>query len=140
MRDPQRVEDSSHWILVDENARASKHPDDQGWRLHVDLPDDEGYFDLVEEQVLPERVERADANRIRRSNGIVRLNLDEARWLNALLVQIIPELARREVEGNREVAENIAARAGECAHPLELRVRGDEFSLDRCGKCHEEVP
>lgn len=110
MTKPQRTEEATHWILVDENARASKHPDDQGWRLHVEMADDEGYIDLVEEQVLPERVERADANRIRNSNGIVRLSLDEMRWLNALFVQIIPELAKRECEGNAAVAESIATR------------------------------
>lgn len=91
-----RTDNASHWILVDQAAAAAPRDIDRGWRLRVELPDDDGFVDVVEEQVLPERVMRPDANHVRASNGTVRLNLEEARWLRDRLDEVIPELERRQ--------------------------------------------
>jgi hypothetical protein len=95
MSDKTRTESATHWIRPCPNAAACKHERDQGWRLHVSFEDDEGYLEVVEEQVLPERVTRADANHIRASNGHIRLNPDECRWLIERLTEIMPTLDAR---------------------------------------------
>lgn len=92
-----RTKEAEHWIAVDEASMKAVDPADQGWRLHVemDLADDQAWVDLTEEQVFPERVERVDANHVRNSNGIVRLHLDDMRWLRDRLDELIPEVERR---------------------------------------------
>jgi hypothetical protein len=90
-----RTESASHWIRPCPNAAASPNERDQGWRLHVSFEDDEGYLEVVEEQVLPEKVGHADANFIRATNGQLRLNPDECKWLIETLSALLPTLDAR---------------------------------------------
>jgi hypothetical protein len=93
--EPTRTESAMHWIRPCPNAAACKHEIDQGWRLHVSFEDDEGYVEVFEEQVLPERVTNPAANHIRATNGEIRLNPDECRWLIDRLTEIMPTLDAR---------------------------------------------
>jgi hypothetical protein len=91
----EQAEYASHWIRPCPNAAACPKEIDQGWRLHVSFEDDEGYLEVVEEQVLPEKVARADANHIRATNGHIRLNPDECKWLIDTLTALLPTLDAR---------------------------------------------
>ena len=95
MREPLRTEDESHWIRPCPNSAACPREIDQGWRLHVSMLDHEGYVEVAEEQVFPEKVARADAHNIRATNGEIRLNPDEARWLIDTLTALLPTLEAR---------------------------------------------
>ena len=96
MSEAQRTEDATHWVRPDDREKPSTDDKERGWRLHVTLDDFEGYVEVVEEQTFPERAHRADANVIRATNGSLRLNVDEAKWLRARLDEVIPELEKRE--------------------------------------------
>ena len=93
-----RTDEAEHWLVVDEASMAAVDLDDRGWRLHIEIDhaDDQAWIDLTEEQVFPERVERVDTNHVRNSNGIVRLHLDDMRWLRARLDELIPVIERRD--------------------------------------------
>jgi hypothetical protein len=93
--EPIRTDEESHWLRPCPLAAAQKMERDQGWRLHVSMHDGEGYVEVVEEQVLPEKVERADANHVRTTNGALRLNPDECRWLIDTLTALMPTLDAR---------------------------------------------
>lgn len=95
MTAPLRTEEASHWIRPCPNAAACPREIDQGWRLHVSFEDHEGYVEVTEEQVLPEKVRRPDANRVRATNGTLRLNPDEAKWLIDTLTELLPTLDAR---------------------------------------------
>jgi hypothetical protein len=92
MSEPQRTEEESHWIRPCPNAAACPREIDRGWRLHVSMHDHEGYVEVCEERVLPERVARADAHNVLVTNGTLRLNPDEARWLIDTLTELMPTL------------------------------------------------
>lgn len=82
-----------HRILPCAASAASPSAKDKGWRLRLSRPDGENAM-LVEEQVLPERVLRPDANRILATLGRVNLNTNEARWLRDQLNELIPIMER----------------------------------------------
>jgi hypothetical protein len=87
--------DAMHWVRADEGAIQSLHQIDRGWRYHLELLDDEGFVELREERVFPERLMRLDAHNILQERGTVRMNLDEVRWLRSTLDEVIAELERR---------------------------------------------
>lgn len=87
--------EETHWILPCESSRTAPRFIDQGWRTRVHLEDGEGRVFITEEQVLPEKVDSPFANRIRATNGTVRLNLDEALFLRDVLEEVIPMLANQ---------------------------------------------
>lgn len=90
-----REDEIENWIRVDEGARRAPREVDQGWRLRLEHEDDEGHFELVEEQVFPERVLRV-ANHVKTTRKGVRMNLAEAVWLRERLDRdIIPKLERQ---------------------------------------------
>jgi hypothetical protein len=59
---------------------------DKGWRLRLSYTD--GNAELAEEQVLPERVMRPDAQRILATLGTVQLTTDEVAWLRDALAEL----------------------------------------------------
>lgn len=59
---------------------------DKGWRLRLSYLD--GNAELAEEQVLPERVMRPDANRVLATLGTVQLTTDEVAWLRDALAEL----------------------------------------------------
>jgi hypothetical protein len=74
-------------------SAACANDNERGWRLVVQYERGSGSAYFSEEQVLPERVRRIDANRVLADNGRIGLNLDEAIWLRAQLDDLIPLLA-----------------------------------------------
>lgn len=78
-------------ILPCAAAAASPNPVDKGWRLRVTC--DDGYsLELVEEQVLPERVTSPDARRVLARLGEVKLTPDEAKWLRDVIDEYLDSL------------------------------------------------
>ena len=89
-----RSEDATHWILPDPQHASNIHRDDQGWRTRVMLEDEETFAEITDEQVFPEVIAQV-ANHIRTERGIVRVRLDEARWLRGVLDEVIAEMESR---------------------------------------------
>ncbi len=90
-----RFDEAEHWIRKDVGAARALLESDRGWRLRIELMDSEGFCELYEERVFPERVLRADAHAKLGERGRVGLNLDEARWLRSSLDEVIAELEKR---------------------------------------------
>jgi hypothetical protein len=88
-------------ILPDSSEARALHanPEDRGWRLRLEREDGLANAYLHEEQVFPERVQRADAQHFRDQRSIL-LRVDEQRWLRDGLSEMLGEVV--DVEGWRE--------------------------------------
>ena len=71
------------WIRPDPDPKT-----DPGWRLRLDKQKGDVAF-LVEEQVLPERVDNPNANRIIAQNSHSMLTRAEATWLRDALIEML---------------------------------------------------
>ena len=65
---------------IDQVFPSGRKAREEGWRLHVYREEGEGLLLLAEERVLPERVDRVDAQRVLDSKRLW-LTTDDQRWL-----------------------------------------------------------
>lgn len=86
-----------HRILPCAASAGSPNEKDRGWRFRLTREEND-IARLVEEQVLPERVERIDAHRIIAKSANVSLTTEEVRWLRDALSELLPIMEADEVE------------------------------------------
>ncbi len=104
-----------HRILPCAASQKSPSKEDKGWRLRLSREDGESAH-LVEEQVLPERVMRPDANRILASLGEMWLTTDEVRWLRDVLAELHPIMEKQDADDQARIDARRTARAKENEH------------------------
>ena len=85
-----------------------------GWRLRL-LREDGENAELIEEQVLPERVARPDAHRIVEKGDRIMITTAEARWLLEVLTELVPQMEADDAEMQRQLDDRISQlkKAGE---------------------------
>jgi hypothetical protein len=103
------VDSTFHRILPCAAGARSPNKLDKGWRLRLSYLD--GNAELAEEQVLPERVMRPDANRILATLGSVQLTTDEVAWLRDALAELRFVMDRQDAIDQAKVDARRAARA-----------------------------
>ena len=89
-----------HRILIDTQSAASTKLVDQGWRLRLSRIEDDQPAELVEEQVLPEKVNQPIVNLTRATLGTVKLRTAEVRWLIAALSELLPSMEADDARWN----------------------------------------
>ena len=99
-----------HRILPCAAGAKSPNKADKGWRLRLSREDGESAR-LVEEQVLPERVMRPDANRVLATLGGMWLTTDEVRWLRDALAELHPIMEKQDADDQARIDARRAARA-----------------------------
>jgi hypothetical protein len=79
----------------------------------MDQPEDGENAELIEEQVLPERVMRPDANRIVSKGERIMLTTAEARWLLEALADLVPLMEADDAETQRKIDARRTSAKGE---------------------------
>lgn len=102
-----------HRIRPCEASQSAPKPIDRGWRIRLSRFDGD-IAQLVEEQTLPERVERVDAHRVPNRLANIPLTTDEVRWLRDALSELLPIMeeddatAQAEADAMRALADDAA--------------------------------
>jgi hypothetical protein len=87
-----------HRIRPCNDSRNAPQEKDRGWRIRLTRFEDD-IARLVEEQVLPEKVERVDAHRIVAKSGDISLTTEEVRWLRDSLSELLAVMEADEAPG-----------------------------------------
>lgn len=91
-----------HRIRPCDAARAAPKEIDRGWRLRLTRFDGD-IARLVEEQVLPEKVERVDAHRVRNTLANIPLTTDDVRWLRDACSELLSVMETEDASAQAEL-------------------------------------
>lgn len=91
-----------HRIRPCASSRNAPQEKDRGWRLRLTRFEDD-IARLVEEQVLPEKVERVDAHRIIARTANIPMTTDDVRWLRNALSELLVEMERDDEATNADL-------------------------------------
>ena len=83
-------------------SRTAPKEIDRGWRLRLTRLDGD-IAHLVEEQVLPEKVERVDAHRILNRLANIPMTTDDVRWLRDACAELLAEMEADDANAQAEV-------------------------------------
>lgn len=84
-----------------------------GWRLRIEREPGENAI-ISEERVLPERLERPDAQRVEEAD-VIWLTTDEARWIRDALTELVPIMEAE--DAHAQAAVDARKRTGEVKQP-----------------------